>query len=270
MSRVDRRGRVAGALLSLLAVAATVTGCSTSADDPTLGARAEPTTTTTTTTTPTATTAPTVAPAWRSEVAQATRSEVEVFDAPGGAAPILELPNPWVYDPAHPDQTVPQVFLVKEKRPDGWLRVLLPVRPNGSTGWIRASDVSVAENPYRVTVSLGDHRITVTRETDVVYEGTIAAGKPETPTPQGEFYLRILIQSIDPGSVYGPYAYGLSSHSETLETFAGGDAQTGIHGNNDASVLGQDVTNGCIRLDNAAITTLASLLPLGTPVHVTA
>ena len=74
------------------------------------------------------------------------------------AAPTLELPNPWVYDPDHPDQTIPQVFLVKG-RTDGWLKVLLPVRPNGSTGWVRSADVSVSRNPYRIEVSLGEHRI---------------------------------------------------------------------------------------------------------------
>ena len=70
--------------------------------------------------------------------------------------------------------------------------------------------------------------------------------------------------------MYGPYAYGLSSHSDALDTFAGGDAEIGIHGNNDASVLGNDVTHGCIRMDNDAITMLAKQLPLGTPVDIVA
>ncbi len=80
----------------------------------------------------------------------------------------------------------------------------------------------------------------------------------------------MLLQAPDPNTVYGPYAYGLSSHSDALDTFAGGDAEVGIHGNDDASVLGQNVTHGCIRMDNAAITMLAKQLPLGTPVSVNA
>jgi lipoprotein-anchoring transpeptidase ErfK/SrfK len=80
----------------------------------------------------------------------------------------------------------------------------------------------------------------------------------------------VLLQSPDPGGAYGPFAYGLSSHSDALETFAGGDAEIGIHGNNDASALGSSVSHGCIRMDNAAITDLATKLPLGTPVDVTA
>jgi lipoprotein-anchoring transpeptidase ErfK/SrfK len=266
MARFACRYRVAASLLAMLAVGALVTGCGGGGGEATLGAPVEPTTSRAAAGAP-ATTATTAPPAWQSEIAEARAATVQVFDTPGAAAPFLELPNPWVYDPAHPDQTIPQVFLVKERSP-GWLEVLLPVRPNGSTGWVREAEMAVSTNPYRITVSIDDHLITVTRATEVIYEGPVAVGKPETPTPQGEFYLRILIQSIDPSSVYGPYAYGLSSHSETLETFAGGDAQVGIHGNNDASVLGSNVTNGCIRIDNDAITMLSSILPLGTPVEV--
>ena len=60
----------------------------------------------------------------------------------------------------------------------------------------------------------------------------------------------------------------MSSHSDTLDTFNGGDAEIGIHGNDDASVLGSNVTHGCIRMDNDAITKLTKSLPLGTPVEI--
>jgi lipoprotein-anchoring transpeptidase ErfK/SrfK len=80
----------------------------------------------------------------------------------------------------------------------------------------------------------------------------------------------VLIQAPDPTTVYGPYAYGLSSHSDALDTFEGGDAEIGIHGNNDPKVLGTNATHGCVRMDNAAITMLAKELPLGTPVDIVA
>jgi hypothetical protein len=44
--------------------------------------------------------------------------------------------------------------------------------------------------------------------------------------------------------------------------------ELGLHGNADAASLGSGVTHGTIRMDNAEITTLAGILPLGTPVHV--
>jgi lipoprotein-anchoring transpeptidase ErfK/SrfK len=209
-------------------------------------------------------------PASAAYVAQAVVPQLAVYAAPGDATAMEQLANPWVVSPDYPDQTVPQVFLVKEQRADGWVRVLLPVRPNGSSGWVRASDVRLTPNSFHVLVELGAHRITVTQNGTVLYQGSVAIGADATPTPTGEYYVRVKVKAIDPTTVYGPYAWGLSSHSDALETFDGGDAEIGIHGNNDASVLGQDITHGCIRMDNAAITALTKTVPLGTPVDITA
>jgi lipoprotein-anchoring transpeptidase ErfK/SrfK len=129
---------------------------------------------------------------------------------------------------------------------------------------------TVTPNPFHIDVSISAHTITVTNANAVVYTGPVAVGAPDTPTPTGTFYLYVLLQAPDPSGPYGPYAYGLSSHSDALATFAGGDAEIGIHGNDDASALGQSVSHGCIRIDNAAITQLAKQLPLGTPVNVNA
>jgi lipoprotein-anchoring transpeptidase ErfK/SrfK len=181
------------------------------------------------------------------------------------------LPNPWLFDPHDPGTSVPQVFLVDAASSSpGWVHVLLPVRPNGSAGWVRASAVEIARVDYRVVVALGAHRITVWQGNQVLYQGPVATGAASTPTPTGNYYTRVLIKSRNPNTVYGPYAYGLSSHSNALSSFDGGDAEIGIHGNDNAFVLGKNVTHGCIRMDNAEITRLAALLPLGTPVDVRA
>ena len=124
--------------------------------------------------------------------------------------------------------------------------------PNGSTGWVQASDVTLTAEPVPhrgLARRAHDHRHATRcgRSTPA----PIAVGADDTPTPTGEyFYLYVLLQSPDPGGPYGPYAYGLSSHSDALETFAGGDAEIGIHGNNDAVRPRQNVTHGCIRMDN--------------------
>jgi lipoprotein-anchoring transpeptidase ErfK/SrfK len=209
-------------------------------------------------------------PANQAHVAQAIVPELAVYDSPTATEPSRRLENPWVVSPDYPDQTVPQVFLVKEQRSDGWARVLLPIRPNGSSGWVRTRDVRITPNDYRVRVELGAHTITITQNDAVVYQGPVAIGADETPTPVGEYYVRVKVRAIDPDTVYGPYAWGLSSHSDVLETFNGGDAEIGIHGNNDASVLGTNVTHGCVRMDNDAITELTKIIRLGTPVDIVA
>jgi lipoprotein-anchoring transpeptidase ErfK/SrfK len=201
-------------------------------------------------------------------VAQATGPQVAVYETPGAPAPTKTLENPWLLN-GEADKPVPQVFLVEEQRQDGWVRVLLAERPNGSAGWIRQSDVKIIQNPYRVEVNLGAHEIEVFQGTSEIYKGDVAIGAPSTPTPTGRSYIRVLLETPDPTSVYGPYAYGLSGYSDVLTEFNGGDGEIGLHGNNDASVLGKSVTAGCIRMDNEQITKLAKVLPLGTPVEIT-
>ena len=257
-------------LLAAVALAA----CGSSGNGSTPGPA--PSTVTTTSRAPNATT-PTVEPnpvaplpAYASLVAVATGPEIAVYDRPDAAASRRTLPNPWRVDPQRPAAVVEQVFLVEDRRADGWVHVLLPVRPNGSTGWVRATDVTIHSVAYSVKVELHAHQITVYDRGAILYRGAVANGKPSTPTPTGRYYVRVLIKATNPHTVYGPYAYGLSSHSDALSSFDGGDAEIGLHGNDDASVLGHAVTHGCIRMDNAEITKLATLLPLGTPVDIVA
>jgi lipoprotein-anchoring transpeptidase ErfK/SrfK len=255
----------------LVACALVLVGCGGGGGDATLGKK-------TTSSAPVSTAAPTTNSSYIATVKPAV-TKVAVYDSPDAETATRDFENPWLYDPAVPTSKVPQVFLVKQQRDDGWIQVLLPVRPNGSTGWVKSDDVTLSANPYSIDVELSKHTITVNDGDRVIYTGPIAIGATDpplpdvghaTPTPTGEYYLRVLLQAPDPDTVYGPYAYGLSSHSETLDSFAGGDAEVGIHGNNDASVLGTDATHGCIRMDNDAITMLAKKLPLGTPVSVNA
>jgi lipoprotein-anchoring transpeptidase ErfK/SrfK len=254
-----------GLLALTLALAACGGGGNSSAQ-----VKQAPRTAPTTTTQPAPTT--TTVPDYISYIAtvKPTVTTIGVYASPDAPQPGQQFPNPWLYQADDPATAVPQVFLVKSQRADGWVEVLLPVRPNGSVGWVHATDVTLAQNPYHVVVSLGAHTITVTNARAVVYTGPVAVGAADTPTPTGNYYLYVLLQSPDPGGPYGPYAYGLSSHSDALATFAGGDAEIGIHGNDDASALGQSVSHGCVRMDNAGITELAKQLPLGTPVDINA
>ena len=241
-------------LVFIIALAVSATACSGSDDRPTLSSRPPGSTTTST------------LPAYISLVAQARVLLIDIFDAPDATEASMSLPNPWF---VNDDETKPvnQVFLVKEQR-DDWYEVYLPVRPNGTTGWVRARDVTISQTPYRIVVNLFIHQITVYNGESILLQESVAVGKSETPTPIGTYYLRVLLKAPDPNTVYGPYAYPLSGHSEVLTSFNGGDGELGIHGNNDESVLGESVTAGCVRMSNAGITRLAPMIPLGTPVEI--
>ncbi|HSH61634.1 MAG TPA: L,D-transpeptidase [Acidimicrobiales bacterium] len=204
----------------------------------------------------------TAATAAMSTVARSNIPSIPVFDSPAASAPRMALSSP------NEDGAV-RLFLVKEQR-DGWLQVLLPVRPNGSKGWIRESDVTLSSHDYRVRVELGAHRITVWNGTEVVLEQPVGVGRANAPTPSGEYFITELLRPPDPTGAYGPYAFGLSGFSDVFQSFAGGPGTLGLHGTNDPAGLGTDVSSGCIRLSNESITKLAYELPLGAPVEVVA
>ncbi|HEV7772631.1 MAG TPA: L,D-transpeptidase [Conexibacter sp.] len=161
-----------------------------------------------------------------------------------------------------------RVYLVRERRPGGWLRVLLPVRPNGASGWIRARRVELRTNPYRIDVHLRAHRLVVRRGDRTVLRTPIGVGRAATPTPRGIAYVTRLLRQPDPHGAYGPWAFGLSVYSPVLTSFGGGPGEVGIHGTDAPAGIGRDVSHGCIRLPNAAIERLARTLPLGTPVRI--
>jgi lipoprotein-anchoring transpeptidase ErfK/SrfK len=150
----------------------------------------------------------------------------------------------------------------------GWIPVLLPIRPNGTVGWIRTSSVELTSNPFRIEVDVDDFTLTVFRGEDEHYSTMVGIGDGATPTPRGSFYLTDLLKPSNPAGIYGPYAYGLSGFSETLDSFNGGPGVIGIHGTNQPEAIGTRVSHGCIRVANDAIEELASFLPLGTPVVI--
>jgi len=205
------------------------------------------------------------------EVATAKVSSLEIFSSPVQPEPASTLANPQPSG-ASPGSTFVLRMLVVEDRGD-WLKVLLPIRPNGSSGWIRRSVVDLATHDYHAVVELGEHRITVWKGNDVFLQEPVGVGASgRTPTTQGLFYTTELY-SVLPSqqSGYGPYAFALSGFSEVLYSFGdGGTGVLGLHGTGDPSSLGKDVSNGCIRMSNSGITKLAQTLPLGTPVEIKA
>jgi lipoprotein-anchoring transpeptidase ErfK/SrfK len=196
----------------------------------------------------------------RSLVATARVPAVEVYADPAAATPTASLANP-------NDYGEPVVFLVKAPLGD-WLHAALPKRPNGATGWVRASDVTLSESEWRLKVELGARKLTVWKGADVVREETVAIGMASAPTPTGDFYLTELLDTGSPSGPYGPWAFGLSAYSDVYTSFAGGPGQVGLHGTNEPAKLGGDVSHGCIRVTNEAITALAAELPVGSPISI--
>lgn len=160
------------------------------------------------------------------------------------------------------------LLVVGQGEEDGWLEVLLPVRPNGSTGWVHADDVELRELTIEVQVDLAARTLTVVDDGVTLLETVVAIGDADHPSPTGRFFVTDKLETGDPGGPYGPYAIGLSARSDVLTKFAGGDGQVGIHGTNNPASIGQAASHGCLRVDNTIADHLAHLLPLGTPVTI--
>jgi lipoprotein-anchoring transpeptidase ErfK/SrfK len=189
------------------------------------------------------------------------RTGTELAVSPGPGAP------PSHVLPATTEFGSPRALLVLDQLGD-WLQVALPDRPNGSTGWIPRAGVELREVDERIDIDLILRTLTLYDGGEVVLTTPIAVGAPDAPTPTGEFYVVDKLATGDEGDTYGPFAFGLSAHSDVLTEFAGGDGQVGIHGTNDPVSIGQAVSHGCIRVPNDVAVMLDALLHLGTPVTI--
>ena len=180
-----------------------------------------------------------------------------VYAYPGGK-PVAVLPASELSSPTW----VPVV----QSRP-GWDRVLLPSRPNRSTGWIflGGSGLQTAYSAYRIKIDVAAYRLTVLDGGRRLGSWTVAVGAPGTPTPTGRTFLLASVAPEHP--TYSPLILPLGVHSHTLSKFGGGPGTVGLHGWPDPAVFGHAVSHGCVRVPSAALRIL-SRIPLGSPVAI--
>jgi hypothetical protein len=202
------------------------------------------------------------APAPVTVVAAAKNATTPIYDTATGAKPFTVLNNKTNFSGRH-------VFVVQAKEGESY-RVYLPMRPNGRLGYVRAADVSLYQHDYAVIVSLSKKTLTLYKAGAVQMTESVGVGKSQWPTPTGSFYMRELARPRNPRGSYGPWAFGLSAYSTVFQKFGRGDGQIGIHGTNEPKLLGTQVSHGCIRMRNEAITKLAQTLPQGVPVEIVA
>jgi lipoprotein-anchoring transpeptidase ErfK/SrfK len=181
-----------------------------------------------------------------------------VYSRPGGP-PVAELPVTELGSPTW----VPVV----QAQP-GWDLVLLPARPNRSTGWIYlgGGGLQTAYSAYQVQINLATRRLTVLDAGHSLGSWTVADGTAGTPTPTGRTFLLASLAPRHP--TYSPLILPLGTHSDTLSTYGGGPGTVGLHGWPDEAVFGHAASHGCVRVPPAALRAL-SRIPLGSPVMIT-
>ncbi|MDD4600077.1 hypothetical protein SDC9_14739 [bioreactor metagenome] len=105
-----------------------------------------------------------------------------------------------------------------------------------------------------ILLTKSHRQITLFDGNKTIRQYPVAIGKPATPTPEGNYAIATKI--LNPGGVLGTRWMGLNF-----------DAY-GIHGTNRPWLIGQMVSNGCIRMHNPHAEELFTLVNLGTPVHI--
>lgn len=163
------------------------------------------------------------------------------------------------------------VFLVTDARtPDeahAWYRILLPRRPNGSEGWVKAAHgVHLVRLHERIEVDLSAYTLKHFQDGKLVDRFKVGVGQPQWPTPVGTFYIWAHVPQPSPMGPYGVYALGLSAFSPVLTDWPGG-GRSAIHGTPYSWNRGRKVSHGCVRVFNPQMKKLEDV-PMGTPVVI--
>ena len=147
-----------------------------------------------------------------------------------------------------------------------WLRILLPIRPNETAGWVRMGAVTTHRVHQRIVVDLSERMLQRFRDGELTDRFSVGIGTATTPTAVGTFFVWAQVPQASPTGPYGVFALGLSGFSPVLRDWPGG-GRMAIHGTPNPADRGQMVSHGCVRVYNADMARLRHV-PLGTPVVI--
>ena len=223
------------------------------------------------------TTIPTTSATTTTKQNQPTYPVVSTFPAAGGlvvnSVPVRKTPDPHghVIKVMHQFRSDyrPQELLGVRKTTgsDGevWYRVSIPMRPNGTYGWIPAKAVSFKPTHSQIVIDIRHRTIDVYRFGKHKWHGIVAVGAPGRETPLGHYFVQArFVPYHDP--FLGVFALETSAYSKLTEWPGGG--VVGIHGTNLPQLLGKAVSHGCVRVSNKTAMRLEALAPLGTPIWI--
>lgn len=192
------------------------------------------------------------------------RQAVDAYERPSQSSPVVVSVST-----STPEGTTNLVVADGEVTRDGvsWVHARLAVLPDGRTGWIPRSALGGwTFVDTRAVVDRADLTLTLYRAGREIFRTPVGVGKPSTPTPTGQFYVRDRLTAYA-SPEYGPLAFGTSARSP-YETDWPEGGFIGIHGTDEPELIPGRVSHGCIRLRNAAILKLGKLMPVGTPVTI--
>lgn len=186
------------------------------------------------------------------------RGRVAAYDAPGGR------PRAWLPSAI---SGVPLTVPIVQRRLQ-WVAVLLP-SVNRTVAWIPPDGWTRVSLRGQVVVHRREHRLSWYRDGKIVQSWPVTLGHPDTPTPLGRTF--ILGRSKLAGEVYADtdvLALGAVPDDPSAVPAGLRGAHIGIHTWYHDRTLGQDTTDGCIRLTKSGQRRLLRELAPGTEVVV--
>ena len=105
-----------------------------------------------------------------------------------------------------------------------------------------------------IDISTKRHQLKLFDGNSLIKAYPIAVGKMLTPSPSGIY--TIINKQPNPGGPFGVLWMGLSK------------PHYGIHGTNNPSSIGKDVSHGCVRMFNHDVLELSARVPIGTKVFI--
>lgn len=112
------------------------------------------------------------------------------------------------------------------------------------------------DSSFTITIDLQKFLLTLKEGGTTTATFPVAIGKPETPTPTGNW--RIIQKTLNPGGPFG-------ARWMRISVPWGG---YGIHGTNAPESIGTAASHGCVRMRNEDVIQLYDIVPLGTEVQI--
>ncbi|KWV32611.1 L,D-transpeptidase [Micromonospora rifamycinica] len=184
--------------------------------------------------------------------------KIAAYDAPGGRPRALLAPTI-----SGVELTMPVV-----ERRTGWTAVLLP-SASRRVAWLPQGGWTPVALRDQIVVQRRTHQLTWNRHGKPVRSWPVSLGLPGQETPLGRTF--ILGTTPPPEPVYGGVdIFALGAVPDDPDAVPSGlkGAHIGLHTWQDDDTLGQDVTNGCIRLTRTAQQTLLAEIRPGTELVV--
>ncbi len=182
------------------------------------------------------------------------------------ARPSASSPRIKVFSQFRSDFRPTTLLVLGERTAKGrrWLRLSLPMRPNGRVGWVQAEAVQMRPVRRSIAIDLSARRLRVVENRRTRFSTRVAVGRRGMETPTGLFYLTATFKPKE--RFLGTFAFETSAYSKLSEWPGGG--VVGLHGTSMPWLLGQAVSHGCVRVSNAAALVLKRLTPAGTPLKI--